>query len=271
MLQAPVQTVGVFILNFLEPGQALGLCLFQHGGGCRRHHRDSHDEGGHQAVADAQGHGLQQAAHHAGGEYHRQKDAHRGEGGRHNGHAHLLCALHGCTGGGHAAAAQAVDVLDDDHRVIHQHTDAQGKARQRHDVQVETRKIHEHHGEQHRQRDADADHEGGLDVLQEDGQHEDGQRRAHQHAGEDALDQHIDIVALVGQHHHMQAVVLGFQLFERFQTVAGNGAGAGTVVLINFQHRGLLAVQAGEAVGGVVDDLHVRHIGQAHVAVAVHM
>ena len=69
----------------------------------------------------------------------------------------------------------------------------------------------------------------------------------------------------------MQTLVLGFQLLESVQTVGRYVTCAGTVVLVNFQHRSLLAVQAGVAVGGVVDDLHVCHIGKAHVAVALHM
>ena len=69
----------------------------------------------------------------------------------------------------------------------------------------------------------------------------------------------------------MQTIVLGFQLLESIQTVGRYVTRAGTVVLVNFQHRGLLAVQAGVAVSGVVYDLHVCHIGKAHVAVALHM
>ena len=59
----------------------------------------------------------------------------------------------------------------------------------------------------------------------------------------------------------MQAVVLGFQLLEGAQAVIRDVAGTGGSVFIDLEHGGLFAVQAGEAVGGVVDDLHVRHIG----------
>ena len=69
----------------------------------------------------------------------------------------------------------------------------------------------------------------------------------------------------------MQTLVLGLQLLESVQTVGRYVTCAGTVVLVNFQHRSLLAVQAGIAVGGVVDDLHVCHVRKAHVAVALHM
>ena len=69
----------------------------------------------------------------------------------------------------------------------------------------------------------------------------------------------------------MQTIVLGFQLLESIQTVGRYVTCAGAVVLVNFQHRSLFAVQAGIAVGGVVDDLHVCHVRKAHVAVALHM
>ena len=154
---------------------AFGLGILQHGSRGGGHHSQCHDERSHQAVADAQGHGTHQVADEAGREHCRQEHAHRGKGRGHDRHTHLTCTLHRSAGGGHAAAAQTVDVLDDNDRVIHQHTDAQRQAGQRHDVQVKTREVHQHHGKQHRQRDTDADHQRGLDVLQEDGQHDDGQ------------------------------------------------------------------------------------------------
>ncbi|SCI20133.1 Uncharacterised protein [uncultured Clostridium sp.] len=263
--------MGILFLHLFKPGKALGFSFFQHSRGCRRDHRERHDEGGHQAVTDAQGHGHHQAAHNAGREHHRQEHAHRGKGGGHHRHAHLFCALHGSAGRRHAAAAQTVDVLNDDHRVIHQHTNAEGKAGQGHHVQVQPGKVHEHHREQNGQRDADADHEGGLDILQEDGQHDDGQCSAHHHAGEDAVDDDGDVVALIGQHHHVQAVVLFFQLFKCGQAVVGDLACTGSRILIDFEDGCLFAVQAGVAVGGVINDLHIRHIRKAHVAVALHM
>ena len=271
MLEAPLQAVGVFVLHLFKPGQLFGLGLFQHRSGRRRDDRDGHDEGGHQAVADAQGHGLHQVADGLRGEDDGQEDADRGEGRGHDRHAHLLCALHRRAGGGHTAAPQAVDVLDDDDGVIHQHTDAEGEARQRHDVHIQPGEVHEHHRKQHGKRDADANHEGGLDVFQEDGQHDDGQRRTHDHAGKDALDDDGDVVALVGQHDHMQALVLGLQLLKGGQAVAGHVAGAGRAALEDLQHRRPLAVQAGIAGLGVVDDFHIRHIGEADIAKAIHM
>ena len=271
LFQRLFQTAAVGVLDLIEPCQLFGLGVLQHGSRGGGHHGQCHDQGSHQAVADAQGHGSHQAADHAGREHCRQEDAHRGKGRRHNGHTHLTRTLHRSAGGGHAAAAQTVDVLDDNDRVIHQHTDAQRKAGQRHDVQVQTGEVHQHHGKQHRQGDTDTDHQRRLDVLQEDGQHDNGQCSTHQHTGEDALDKDADVVALIGQHYNVQTIVLGFQLLETVQTVGGYVTCAGAVVLVNFQHRGLLAVQAGIAVGGVVDDLHVCHIGKAHVAVALHM
>ena len=56
-----------------------------------------------------------------------------------------LAALDRRAGRGHAAAAQTVDVLDDDDGVIHQHTNAEGQARQRHNIHIQTGEVHEHH------------------------------------------------------------------------------------------------------------------------------
>ena len=206
-----------------------------------------------------------------GGEDDGQEHADRGEGGSHDGHAHLLGALDRRAGRGHAAAAQTVDVLDDDDGVIHQHTNAEGQARQRHNIHIQTGEVHEHHGKQHRQRDTDADHQRGLDILEEDGQHDDGKGRTDEHTAQDAADDDADVVALVGQHDHMQAIVFLFQLLESGLAVAGNFTGAGRIALEDLQHHGALAVQAGKAVFRVVDDLHIGHVRQADIAKAVHM
>ena len=269
MLQAPLEAVGILILDLFEPDQTLRLSLFQDGGSSGRHDGDGYDERGHQAVADAHGHGLQQTAHRAGGEHHRQEDADRSKGRGHHRHAHLTSALHGGAGRRYAPAPQTVDVLDDDDRVIHQHTDAQRQARQRHDVHVEAGEVHQSDGEQDGQRDADADHEGGLDVLQEDGQHDDGQRGAHQHTADDAVDDDGDVVALIGQDDDVKVRILGLQLLEGFQAAVRDAAGAGIGVAENFQHHGPLPVQAGVAGLGVVDDGHVGHIGEADIAEAI--
>ena len=69
----------------------------------------------------------------------------------------------------------------------------------------------------------------------------------------------------------MQAVVLGFQLLEGGQAVVRHLAGAGGGALVDLQHGCALAVQAGVAGLGVVDDLNVSHVRQADIPEAVHM
>ena len=69
----------------------------------------------------------------------------------------------------------------------------------------------------------------------------------------------------------MQAVVPALHLFKGGQAVIGDLARTGGRILINFEDGCLFAVQAGVAVRRVVDDLHIRHIGKAHVAIALHM
>ena len=66
---------------------------------------------------------------------------------------HLPCALHRRAGGRHAAPAQAVDVLDDNDRVIDKHTDAQRQAGQGLRIlNVMPVKYIHHDGKQHAQR-----------------------------------------------------------------------------------------------------------------------
>ena len=271
MQEAPFQALDVLFLHLVEPLELFGLGVFQQGRGGRRGNRQGHDEGSSQTVADAHGHGLQQALDDTRCEDDGQEHADRGKGGSHDGHAHLLGALDRRAGSGHAAAAQTVDVLDDDDGVVHQHTNAEGQARQRHNIHIQTGEVHEHHGKQHRQRDTDADHQRGLDILEEDGQHDDGKGRTDEHTAQDAADDDADVVALVGQHDHMQAIVFLFQLLEGSLAVAGNFTGAGRIALEDLQHHGALAVQAGKAVLRVVNDLHIGHVRQADIAKAIHM
>ena len=69
----------------------------------------------------------------------------------------------------------------------------------------------------------------------------------------------------------MKVRILSLQLLEGIQAAVRDAAGAGIGVAENFQHHGPLAVQAGVAGLGVVDDLNVSHVRQADIPEAVHM
>ncbi len=69
----------------------------------------------------------------------------------------------------------------------------------------------------------------------------------------------------------MQVGVLSLQFLESFQTAVRNTAGAGSRVSEDLQHDGPLAVQAGVAGVGVIDDFHIGHIGEPDIAEALHM
>ena len=100
----------------------------EHRGAGAWHHRQGHHQGGHQAEGDGPGHVGQERPHHAAGKDHGEEDADRGKGGGEDGRRHLPGPLDGGSWGRDAPVPQPVDVLNDHHRVIHQHADTQGQA-----------------------------------------------------------------------------------------------------------------------------------------------
>ena len=68
-------------------------------------------------------------------------------------------------GGRNAAPAQAVNIFDDNDRVIHQHANAQPQAGQAENVQGNATEIHHDNGKQHTERHADGHHQRGADIL----------------------------------------------------------------------------------------------------------
>ena len=139
--------------------------LAQYGGTGAGHHGKGHNEGCQQAERDGPCHIGKQLQHHAGGKHHGQEHADRGQGGGHDGPRHLACALHRSTRGRNAAPAQAVNIFDDNDRVIHQHANAQPQTGQAENVQGNATEIHHDNGKQHTERHADGHHQRGADIL----------------------------------------------------------------------------------------------------------
>ena len=144
----------------------LDLPLFaQHGRTGAGHHGKGYDQRGQQAEGDGPRHIGEQLQHHACGKDHRQEDTDRSKCGGHDGPRHLTRTLHRCARGRNAAPAQAVDVLNDNDRVVYQHTNAQRQTGQAEDVQRNAGKVHQHNGKQHTERHADGHHQRGADIL----------------------------------------------------------------------------------------------------------
>ena len=196
VLQAPFQTMGILFLAPFQTRQGLGFSFFstvEDAAGTTV----SYDEGGHQAATDAQTWASSlrtMLAENTTG----RNTQYRGKGGGHHRHAHLFCVLHGSAGRRHAAAAQTVDVLNDDHRVIHLSILMLRERLARVITFRSSPVVNEHHCEQNGQRDADADHEGaGLISFRKMASTMMAEVAPHHHAGEDVVDDDGDVVALI--------------------------------------------------------------------------
>ena len=245
------------------------LLLFQHGGARAGHNGQRHNKGRQQTEGDGPGHVAEKLAHHAGGEHQRQKNADRRQGGGYDGPGHLTRALHRRAGGGHAAAPQTVDVFNDDNRVVDQHADAQRQTGQRQDIEGNAGEIHQHNGKQHAQRHTDGHDDGRAQVLQKQRQYDDGQHCALDQVGQHAVDDELDIVALVHDGRQVQALVFGHHRFHRRAAGVGDRRGGRRRALVQRQQHGAVLVHLGVGVVGVVGHFDLGYIGQAHVADAV--
>ena len=269
MLQALAQNFFVAVQHFVEPGVFLLLRLFQYGHAHAGHNRQGYNQAGQQAVCNGQGHVREQFSGQAAGKHHGQKHADGGDGGSRDRAGHLLCALHRRPGRRYPAAPQTVDVLDDDHRVIHQHTNAQRQAGQRDHVQRHAAEVHQHNGRQHAEGNAEGYHDGGLYVLQEEGQHDHRQQSAPDQVAQHAVHDQLDVIALIHQRGNVQAGVFLLQLCNGLVAGLGNLAGARGGALEDGQHHRVVAVYLCVGIARIVDHGQRGHIAQAHIADAV--
>ena len=95
----------------------------------------------------------------------------------------------------------AVAVLHHDDPGIHQHADGDGNTPQGHDVGGDPHQLHGDEGDQHRDRQGQDDHQGALEVEQEDQDHQRDDDRFLQQACLQGIDGPLDQVgAVVGDH-----------------------------------------------------------------------
>ena len=267
--QAEAQQLLIAVQNLVKPRVLDVLLLFQHGGARAGHHGQRHNQRRQQAEGDSPRHIAEQFQHHAGGKDQRQEHADGGQRGGDDSARHLPCALHRGAGCRDAPVAQTVDILNDNDRVIDQHTDAQRQTGQGEDVEGDAGKIHQHNGEQHAQRHTDGHHDGRAQVLQEERQHDDGQHSALDKVGEHAVDNQLDVIALVHNGGQVQALVLRHQRLHGRLAGVGDGGGGRRGALVNREQNRTVLVHLGVGIIGVVGHFHIGHIGQPHIANAV--
>ena len=193
-----------------------------HGG----HHSQGHQQAGHEGVGHGEGKVGKEVLRKALHKHDGQKDAHGGEGGGDHSARHLLGAGHGGLNDRCALVAETVDILDDHHRVIHQHTYRHRQARQGDHVDGHAGEIHQHNGENHAGGDGDKGNEGGSPVTEEEKQHQHGEQRAPQQGGENGLHNEVDIVALIHEGMEVEAVIFLAELGETAGDVVADLGGS---------------------------------------------
>ena len=239
----------------------------------------SRRHGGYQGQGDDQtgqqgiGHGERQVGKQLPGDardkHDGQEHADGGQGrGRHR-PRHLLRAGDGGLDDVGALGPQTVNILNDHHGVIHQHTHRHGKAGQGDHVDGHAGEVHQHDGKDHADGDGAEGNKRGAQIPQEQEQHQDRKHRAKQQAVQDGVDDQVDIVALAHQGHEAQARVFLFQSPEaRFNVVGGLGGCVGAL-LFKAQHDAVLAVELGVGFVPVVGEHDHRHVLQPHGVDAV--
>ena len=196
----------------LKPARLGGLHMLEHVRGDRGHKREGHKQRRGKHISDGERKGHEQLTHKARGENRRQEHAYRGERGGHDGTRDLLGTLYRSARRRNAAAAQAIDVLQHDDGVVHEHTDGQRDAAKSEDVDREAGEIHKDERAQHRERDGERHDERGLHRLEEQGENHNGQGRAQNQRLQDVADEQLDVGALVVQGVNLKVGVVLLEL-----------------------------------------------------------
>ena len=160
---------------------AASACSWLAGRREHRHQRQRDDQREQQRERDRQRLVPEQLAGDAGDEHHREE--HRDGGQRRGGDGRATsrgAEPRGLDGGRRPCSCVAHDALEHDDRVVDQHADRERDAAQRHDVERQVERVHQHERAEHRDRDRDAGDQGGARIAQEQVQHQDREQAADQ-------------------------------------------------------------------------------------------
>ena len=236
----------------------------QHTAGHRRHQCQRHQQAGQQRVGDGQRQVGEQLAGQALYEHDGREHAHGGQGrGRHRAQ-HLARAGHRRLNDGGALGPQAVDILNDHHGVIHQHTHRHGQTAQGDHVDGHAGEVHKYDGKDHADGDRYQRDDRGPPIPQEQVQDDHGEQRAPQQRRGDGLHDQVDIVALVHQRREGQSLVLALQLLEPCADVIGHLRRGVVGLLGKGDENAVVAVDLGVQLPGVVRDHHGGDVAQRH-------
>jgi hypothetical protein len=99
-----------------------------------------------------------------------------------------------------AFLAAAEDRFEDDDGGIDEHADAEGEAAEGHDIEGDAEEVERGESDEQGHGDADADDGGGLEVAEEEVEHEDGQEAADDGGVADFADAAFDEDGAIGHH-----------------------------------------------------------------------
>ncbi len=250
------------------------LLLLQQAGRHGGHQRHGHQQACQKRIGDDQTDVGEQIPRQTRDEQHGQKHADGGQRGGEQRAGDLAHALDARRQNGQMLlVAQAIDVLDSDDGVIHQHAHAQRQTRQGQHVERDAREVHAHEGDDHAEGNGEGDDDRRTIVHQEDQQDQHRQQAAGDQIIQHRVDDDGDVVALIEQVDDAQRAVCARQLGVLGRHALGNVGGGEGGLLFNGQQNAVPAVELGEGVGAVVGDLHRGHVHEAHVLhrIAAHM
>ena len=263
VIQRPADGLLIGGIDLIQQPRLLHQRTLEHTAGHGGHHGQRHQQAGQQRIGHGQGQiGEQlpcQTLHeHNGGEH-----AHGGQRTGRDGAQHLLRAGHGGLHHRGAPGTEPVDILDDHHGVIHQHTHRHRKAAEGDHVDGNAGEVHQHDGEDHADGNGDQGDEGGPPVPQEQEQHHHGEQCAPQQGREDGLHDQVDIVALIHQRLKAEALVLLRQLVQPGRDVVRHLRRGVVGLLAEGGDDAVVAVELGVDLIGVIGIEHGGHIAEA--------
>ena len=168
-------------------GGRLEEAAAQHRGQGERH-RPRHDDGN----ADDRGELVEEPAHHAPHEQHRNEHGGQGEGHGHDGEADLARAQEGRLQAPHPVLHVPHDVLQHHDGVVHHEAHGEGEGHEREVVDGVAEHLHRRECPHDREGQREARDDGGRDVPQEEEDDQDHERDGEKQGELDVLDRRAD-------------------------------------------------------------------------------
>ncbi|MNY27203.1 hypothetical protein D3C86_1610980 [compost metagenome] len=192
-------SAGLFFVYFFAffkaaPEQGMGQC---------RHQGDGHNQRCNQREDHGQGKRQEQLAHHSADKSKRQEYGDRNNRRRHDRHEHFarsradqLSAAQPFAGKRHTA----VNILDNDNRVIDYPAYSHGHRAKRHHIKGNVHLTQTQHGNEQRQRNGDNGNDGGADIPQEQQDDKDCEKGTKNSFGQHCMDRILNRLTLIKQY-----------------------------------------------------------------------